>query len=564
MRATGALQDFLRGGQQHQLDGRVLLPAGGQQRVALVKPLRREAVARRQGEAVHGGRARALCEQLARRFAQALHGFQQGFRRLGHPLKVLRLRQRLHRRNRPGLRAVERVLAAQRAARLPAQPRKLIKAHHRGIRVAHAGRKLVRLVHQQARAARAAHQPVHRHHRVEHIVVIADDHVGKHRDLQRQLERADLVPLCQRRDLPAAQPLHAQRLQKRARQPVIKARREGAVLRAAVAHRMRADLVLRRDLRGHRVCTGACEQVHRVHGAAPARGARGQEHRAAAFALANGPERRIQRRHRLADARGRLRKEPLSVPKGDVHVRREFPLTRAVRPEGERQVFKRRIPRLPPRELPFLPGAGRRAERLKLRAQALPAWLLLVHRQRAAARVHIQHPQADRLHLRLITQQHVAVHRRLRPVRRNERLIRRTQLDLLDHCHAVLPQEDAVRAAANVQRQRFSLVVGGQRHFLSVFALLRAALPGAVRDRALLHPLRAARRRGQVALVQRRLHHGAHADAHNRLAHARLLMRRSITASTTAPSTDTAQARFQASGASYRTAICTFSPSGTP
>ena len=42
-----------------------------------------------------------------------------------------------------------------------------------------------------------------------------------------------------------------------------------------------------------------------------------------------------QRGHRLADARRRLREEPLSLPDGDVHVRGERPLPRAIRAVGK-------------------------------------------------------------------------------------------------------------------------------------------------------------------------------------------------------------------------------------
>ena len=367
----------------------------------------------------------------------------------------------------------------------------------------------------------------------------------------------------ERLDGRAIQPAHLKPLRQRVRQPVVKAFGQPATIRPAVARLLRADLVPGRNLHGHRARARALKAFHGGQRAAPARRARRQEDGAAAKPLPDAPQRRIQRGHRLADARGRLRKEPLALAQGDVHVRRKPALPRPVCLKGKRQAGQRRVPRGAARELLFFPCGGGGAQAFKLRAQRRRVPLLFIGGEPFAARIHVEHAQAD-ARLRLTGAEHVPVHRRLRHVRGHERLIRRAQLDLLDHRRAVRARKDAVRAARDAQHERLAQVVGAERHLAAIRRLLRARLPPAVGYGALLHALRGVARRRQVVRVQRRLHHRAHAHAHDGAAHPRLRMRESAAMSHAPPSSETKHAAVQIAGASYHTQIRTPSPPGTP
>ena len=453
---------------------------------------------------------------------------------------------------------------------LPPQLAQRIQRKLRRVGVAHARGELMRLVHQQRTAAAAFDQAVHRHQRIENVIVIADDDVREHRNFQRKLKRADTMALRDRGNRLAIQHRAGERydLAKRKRQPVVKAPCIRAALRPAVVRALRADLVLGGNLRRQHIRAARHEQFHRLQGAASARRPRGEERRPGAFSFADRPQGRIQRRHRLADARGRLRKKALSVPQGDVYVRCEFPLSRAILAKRKRERRKRGVPPLAPGELSFLPGAGRRAERPEFLAELLRRALLFVLRKPLPARIDIEHTEHGAAKPFLCAE-HVPVHRRLCPVRRDQRHILRAELDLLDHVQAVAADKDPVRAARDMQKKRFPLVIGGKRHLLPVilFQQRAVALPRAMGDRALLHAPCSGPGGRQVALVQRRLHDGAHAHAHGRAAHARSFLRRmprSASASSAAPQSDAPCAASHIPGDSNHTRTSCPVPSGTP
>ena len=127
----------------------------------------------------------------------------------------------------------------------------------------------------------------------------------------------------------------------------------------------------------------------RIHRALSARRSRRQHQHAGAFALAQRQRGGIQRGHRLADARRRLREEPLSLPDGDVHVRGERPLSRAIRAVGKREAEKRCVPRPPPRQQPLRPRAVGRAQRLKFALQPRAVRLLFIETNGRAVFIHI-------------------------------------------------------------------------------------------------------------------------------------------------------------------------------
>ena len=243
------------------------------------------------------------------------------------------------------------------------------------------------LVDKQRRAA--LHQRVDSDKRIEYVVVVADDHVRQLRQRQRQLKRAEPMRLRQRADL-AARPISAvKRAFQRVRQAVVKPFRIGADLRAAVSFFHRADLVLGGDFNRQQLCAARLQNGQRVHRALSPRRPRRQHQHAGAFALAQRQHSRIQRGHRLADARRRLGEESFLLPNGDIHVRGEFSLPSAVSVVGKRQIAQRRIPRLPPRQQFFRPCAVGRAQRLKFGLQPRAVRVLFIQTNGRAVFIHI-------------------------------------------------------------------------------------------------------------------------------------------------------------------------------
>ena len=143
------------------------------------------------------------------------------------------------------------------------------------------------------------------------------------------------------------------------------------------------------DFCRHDVGPLRCEQAHGVHGAAPSRCARGEEHGALASALADGAKRGIQRGHGLADARGRLGKETLFFAQGDIYICGEFSLSLSLLIKGEGKRSKGQIARCTPPELGFLPCAGCGAEIIKFCAQLRCAFCFFVDGKLAAAHIYI-------------------------------------------------------------------------------------------------------------------------------------------------------------------------------
>ena len=121
-------------------------------------------------------------------------------------------------------------------------------------------------------------------------------------------------------------------------------------------------------------------------------------------------------------------------------------------------------------------------------------------------------------------------------MRRDERVFRRAQLDFLHDARAVHGEQQPVRPPGDAQGDFAGGVIRAQRFFRLIGRFLpRArALPRLVRRRALPHALGGEGRRGKVALMQAEFHHLTNARA--QLRHARLRIRRSDAASSSAPS----------------------------
>ena len=382
-------QNILRRAEQKQFDPRGFFRSLRQHGIARIEPPRRVAPAGRQRKRLRRLRPRTAQERPVRRFQKPRHGRVQRLRRPFQPpgSEFLRPRRRLQCAYRRRQRPVERVLSAERLPRAAPKRAKLRHAHRRRSVILHARRELVRLVDEQRRAA--LHQRVDGHERIEHIVVIADDNVRLLRQRQRQFKRAERVLLRQRVELPASPVPAGQRLGQRVRQAVVKSLRIRTDPRAAVPLFHRADLVLRGDFHGQQPCAVRVQDGQRIHRALSARRSRRQHQHAGAFALAQRQRGGIQRGHRLADARRRLREEPLSLPDGDVHVRGERPLSRAIRAVGKREAEKRCVPRPPPRQQPLRPRAVGRAQRLKFALQPRAVRLLFIETNGRAVFIHI-------------------------------------------------------------------------------------------------------------------------------------------------------------------------------
>ena len=120
------------------------------------------------------------------------------------------------------------------------------------------------------------------------------------------------------------------------------------------------------------------------------------------------------------------------------------------------------------------------------------------------------------------------VHRRLRPVRRNERVSLLAELDLFDDRYAVSAGKQPVRPSGNMQRQRIGFIVRAERLFRQIchFALFAFALSGFVGNRALPHTLCRARRGRKVAVMIGFFDDLPNACADNGQAHAFFILRR--------------------------------------
>ena len=382
-------QNVLRRTEQKQFDPRGFLRAFRQHGVSLIQPSRRILPAGRQRKRIRSGRPRAFGQRAACRVKQPFHRRVQVFRRLFQTPggKFFRPRRFFQRAQSRRQRLVKRVFPPKRLPRVPPKPAELFCAHRRRRVILHARSKLMRLVDKQRRAA--LHQRVDGDKRIEYVVVVADDHVRQLRQRQRQLKRAEPMCLRQRADLAALLISAVKRAFQRVRQAVVKPFRIGADLRAAVSFFHWADLVLGGDFNRQQLCAARLQNGQRVHRALSPRRPRRQHQHAGAFALAQRQHGRIQRGHRLADARRRLGEESFLLPNGDIHVRGEFSLPSAVSVVGKRQIAQRRIPRLPPRQQFFRPCAGGRAQRLKFGLQPRAVRVLFIQTNGRAVFIHI-------------------------------------------------------------------------------------------------------------------------------------------------------------------------------
>ena len=278
-------------------------------------------------------------------------------------------------------------------------------------------------------------------------------------------------------------------------QAIIKSFRKGADLSPAIPSFLRTELVLRGDFHGKQLGAPLLQKGKRIRCALSPRRSRGQIQHPAAFALAQRTQSRIKRRHRLADARRRLRKEPLSVPDGDVYARRKPPLSRPITVIGKRQRIQRRIPHPSARQHRFFPNARSGAQRSECLLKALFLRVLFVTGDALALLIDIQDakPYAAQPIPRA---EHMTVYRCLRPVRRNQRVILRAELDLLDDRRPVLAEKQPVCPAGNMQRQRIGFIIRTERLLRPIrrFAPGALFLSGLMGSSALPHALRRTRR----------------------------------------------------------------------
>ena len=254
------------------------------------------------------------------------------------------------------------------------------------------------------------------------------------------------------------------------------------------------------------------QQAQGVHRGRARRRARREVEDALHEPLADALERRKERGHGLARARGRLRQDHALVPDGQIDLLRQLPLARAVGRKGEGQRAHFRGQRRPAAREPVQPGEVRPHIALELLRERLTRVRAHKARDFAVRQAEVRHADLERGQV-LRLAEHVRVAFRLRPVQGRglrRRAIERG-LDLLHAAQAV----HAVRAAEHRQAHGLALRAEAQRHLVA-HALLLDALQALVPAHALEQALgRGAGRK--VARPQRILHHRVHRSARRRL-----------------------------------------------
>ncbi len=210
-----------------------------------------------------------------------------------------------------------------------------------------------------------------------------------------ELKRTNRVLLCQCAYLIAPKQRNPLRRLKCLPKTVIKPFCIRTDLRTAVARFHRADLVLCGYFQYRGLCAARKKNVHGVHRALSASRSRRKEHDASAFSFAQRAQRRIQRRHCLADSRGCLRKKAFPVPDRHINIGGELPLSFTISFKGKRQRPEGFIAHMNPRKPLRFQLRSRQTETLKLHFQGFGRKYLFIAHQLLALRVDVQHAQCS-------------------------------------------------------------------------------------------------------------------------------------------------------------------------
>ena len=290
---------------------------------------------------------------------------------------------------------MQQILLAEHRRDARAQLRHALPRQCRRVHLPGAIRQVVGLVDEQARAALAVKVALQAHTGIEHVVVVADHHVGQLRQIQRQLEGADFKLPRQFGD-----GLRVQHLHLHGPTQSLPAALEVAVAVAAqhaVRLALKADLLLCGQRHRSNAQTIATHQLQRILRRPAARGARGEIEHAGHLPRAQRLQRAVERRRRLADAGGGLDQRTPARAQRMLHAVRHLPLALAELGKGKAQVLERRLGGLLPPLLRLqLPRVGQRV------GHEAPRKLLPIQLPLEAALTAV-HAHVDQLHLRRST-----------------------------------------------------------------------------------------------------------------------------------------------------------------
>ena len=290
---------------------------------------------------------------------------------------------------------MQQILLAEHRRDARAQLRHALPRQCRRVHLPGAIRQVVGLVDEQARAALAVKVALQAHTGIEHVVVVADHHVGQLRQIQRQLEGADFKLPRQFGDGLRVQHLHLHGPPQR-----LPAALEVAVAVAAqhaVRLALKADLLLCGQRHRSNAQTIATHQLQRILRRPAARGARGEIEHAGHLPRAQRLQRAVERRRRLADAGGGLDQRTPARAQRMLHAVRHLPLALAELRKWKAQALERRLGGLLPALLGLqLPRVGQRV------GHEAPRKLLPIQLPLEAALTAV-HAHVDQLHLRRST-----------------------------------------------------------------------------------------------------------------------------------------------------------------
>ena len=256
-----------------------------------------------------------------------------------------------------------------------------------GEHLAGAVHEVMGLIHQKGIIARLLAEVPAEIHR-EDVIIIADDGVHPGREVERQLEGADLVLAADRFENGAGDLVVLEGGAHRGFMPVIITARKGARRRVAGRGGLEADFVLGGEGERAEPRAGLPQLVEGLFRHHPTHGARGEIEDAFELALAHGLEGGEEHRDGLANAGGRLNAQASAGGEDAVGRHRQVALARTVGWEREREALDGLVAAAAPVEgfaHPFdIDRGGLREERSQVEPGELAAKL------RGAVRLEVQ------------------------------------------------------------------------------------------------------------------------------------------------------------------------------